>query len=229
MIRSWRLTRKFTESVTVATGPGRTVWVGFRHTLRRVNTTTGATVAVASPRVRRQIVDVATDPSRRHLYAALGGTARNGAALREYSARTGHLLARQNGGSLRFSAGGAQLTAVPRGVWAWFRTGMAGQTVLLRRPGLRYVSLSGDLFGWFMAASTVYGGGSLWAGTEGDNTTGGRIGCVAPSTGKIRAQTTLRRLAPTGQLLVVRASAREVIAAGAQTIFAVTAPARCWR
>ena len=227
VVRYWRL-RRTGGLVSVASGPDHTIWVGYGRTLRRLSTRTGATVARTRVRRGEIVGTVAADPGRRRLYAALNTGQTDLGYAGEYSARTGRLLVSSNRPPFR-DYGWAGLTGVPGGVWALYRDGMDGQTVLLRRRNLHNVPLGNepDLFdGWPFAASAVYGGGSLWTGTA-----GGLAACVAPSTGKIRAQTPhqLRRLETIGQILAVRASARELIAAGTHIVFAITAPARCWR
>ncbi len=231
VIRSWTLSRTFTESVTVAAGPGRTVWTGYGRTLRLLSTTTGATLMSRRVGAGLQVADVATDPGLRFLYASLNSTRRDGSGsgLREFSARTGRLLASNGGAPLKFAVGGAALTAVAGHVWASFRTGMAGQTVLLRQPGLSVVHVTGgrNLYAWFQDASTISGGGALWIANAG-NRHGGRIGCVSPATAAVRSTAVLKALTGGGDLLAVRSAAHELIAAGPDGILAITTPARCW-
>ena len=169
----------------------------------------------------------AGDPSGRHLYVA-SGTGRGGAVVSEYAGGSGRLLASQAGSPLRDSAGGAALTAVPRGVWASFRTGMLGETVLLRRPGLRVVALPAKdqrIYGWTMWASTRYGSGSLWL----SQSTTGRTACIAPATGRVRSSAVLRQLNNGGLLLAAGAAARVVYATGRSGLVAISAPRTCWR
>jgi hypothetical protein len=75
-----------------------------------------------------------------------------------------------------------------------------------------------------MTGSTAYGGGSVWVGTN-----NGDIGCVAPSTGRVRASARLKPLIGGGDLLGVSASRHQVLAVGQSGILAITAPATCWR
>jgi hypothetical protein len=112
-------------------------------------------------------------------------------------------------------------------VWASFRTGTEGQSVLLRQRGLGSVPLSGSIFRWDMAeaATTIYGGGALWLATGGF---AGGIGCIAPA-GVVRHQTTLAQLQYTpGDLLAVNASAHEIYALGTPGLIAITPPRGCW-
>ena len=217
-------------------GPARTVWVGWGGSLRQVRTRTGATVRQVRLPAGLLASDIAVDPAARYLYVAGEGRLGGVTAL-EYAAGTGRLLATAARSPLRFSVGGAALTAVPGGVWASFRTGMLGQTVLLRQAGLGSVPLPAsylpgvppassqpDFYHYAMGASTDYGG-ALWLAQG----TGGLTGCVAPGTGQVRSVATLRLLADGGELLGVRPSARQVFAAGPSGLIVITAPARCWR
>jgi hypothetical protein len=243
VVASWRLARRpgpcgqpgRYAPVSVAAGPARTVWVGCGGTLRQLRTRTGATVRRVRLPAGLLASDVAVDPAGRYLYVAGEGKLGGVTAL-EYAAGTGRLLATAARSPLRFSVGGAALTAVPGGVWASFRTGMLGHTVLLRRPGLGPVplpasylpgvppaSIQPDFYRYAMGASTAYGG-ALWL-SQG---TGGLTGCVAPGTGQVRSVATLRLLADGGELLGVRPSARQVYAVGPSGLVVITAPARCW-
>jgi hypothetical protein len=170
------------------------------------------------------VTDVAVEPARRYLYVSAEPSL-GGAVVDEYAARSGRLLATTDRAPLKFSVAGAALTAVPGGVWASYRTGMAGQTILLRRRGLGVVrARGGRLFSWFMTGGTAYGDGSLCAGAS-----SGDIGCVAPGTGRIRSRTTLKPMMDGGEMLAVSLARHEVYAVGQSDILAVTAPARCWR
>jgi hypothetical protein len=237
IVASWRLPGRPGRyaPVSVAAGPARTVWVGSGGTLRQLRARTGATVRQVRLPAGLLASDIAVDPAARYLYVAGEGQLGGVTAL-EYAAGTGRLLATAGRSPLRFSAGGAALTAVPGGVWASFRTGLLGRTVLLRQPGLGSVPLPAsylpgvppasahpDFYRYAMGASTGYGG-ALWL-SQG---TGGRTGCVAPRTGQVRSVATLRLLAGGGELLGVRPSARQVFAAGPSGLIVITAPARCW-
>ena len=238
VLGSWRLPGRAGgyAPVSVAAGPGGTVWAGSGGTLRQLRTRTGATVRQVRLPGGLLASDIAVDPAARHLYVAGEGRLGGVTAL-EYAAGTGRLLATAARSPLRFSVGGAALTAVPGGVWASFRTGMLGRTVLLRQAGLGSVplpasylpgvppaSVQPDFYRYAMGASTGFGGGALWL-SQG---TGGLTGCVAPRTGQVRSVATLRLLADGGELLGVRPAARQVFAAGPSGLIVITAPARCW-
>jgi len=226
LIRSWTLlpTRRLASfsAVSVAPGPGRAVWVGFRRTLRLVSVTSGATLRRARVPAGYSITDVATDPRRQLLYAA--ATPRlGGGAVFEFGARSGFQLASATGPPVEFAVAGSNLTAVPGGVWSSFRTGMLGQTVLLRARELSAVPLHSPIFGWAMFASTVYGD-SLWLARQ-----DGVIGCIGPQTGGVRARSTVPALIASGQLLTVTPGRHLVYAVGRRGVVAISPPPACWR
>jgi hypothetical protein len=227
-VRSWRLTpfqAAGFRNVAVAAGPAGTAWVGFDRTLWRLRTSTGAVVARARLAAGLSVSDVAVNPAATRLYVSAAPKL-GGAVLGEYAAASGRLLASARGKPLTYSVEGASLTAAPGGVWASFRTGMNGMTVLLRQRGLRVVPLPGGrgLYGWVMFNTTIYGGGSLFLGVQ-----GGDVGCVAPATGHVRARGTLRTLADGNEMLAVSAARHEVYTFAGTAIMAVSAPAACWR
>jgi hypothetical protein len=225
VVRFWRLTprrRGVSDIVKIAAGPEHTVWAGFQRTVLRIRVSTGATIGrIRLPR-GTFFSDVATIAAHRRLYIAASGVKSGGADVREYTAGGGRLITSTGRHPLP-SVGGANLTAVPGGVWASFRTGMLGQTVLLRRNGLTSVPLSGSIFGWPMNASTVYGGGALWL-ANGSNA----IGCIAPDTGVVRHQRTLAQLGMIGELLAVNGVSHVIYGLGVHGVIAITAPRGCW-
>jgi len=135
------------------------------------------------------------------------------------AASTGHLLAT----AALSSAGPAALTAVPGGVWASFRTGMNGRTVLLRQRGLREVTPSASIFIWPMDATTVYGGGRLWLAGE-----PGAVGCIAPGTGQVVDQGRVPLPGFTPWLLAVNGSRQLLYAQDGRAILSITSPRACW-
>ena len=230
VFRSRQLRRKVLDGaiVTVTAGPRHTIWVGFLGRMLRIDTRTGATMAMIT--LPRGAFDggAAVDLAGRYLYVAAQGGPAYGGDVFEYGAGSGRLLASNSHHPLQGPCDGcAALTAVPGGVWASLRTGTEGHSVLFSQRGLRSVPLSGSIFGWDMApaATTVYGGGALWLATGG----AGAIGCIAPNTGVIRHQTTLTQLKDTsGELLAVNASAHEIYARGTHGVIAITPPRSCW-
>jgi hypothetical protein len=225
VIRSWDFRNTTASDIAVTGGPGGTAWIGVGRTLRRVSTRTGAIVASARLRSGRNVTGISTDPALSHLYVA-AAPKKGGGLIREFSAKSGRLLASPQRNPLKFALHGADVTGVPGGVWASFRLGMKGNTILLRRGSLRSVHLGHGhgLFSWDMGATTLYGSGSLWEGTV-----DGIIGCIAPATGRVRAHATLKRLEGSGELLALSQSRHVIYAAGKSDILAITAPARCWR
>jgi hypothetical protein len=228
VVRSWYLPGGAVPDfrpVPVTAGPAGTAWIGFGDRFWRLNVRTGARSQRRLPSASLTVTDVAMDPAAAHLYVSAAPKL-GGAVVFEYSLRSSKLVATAKGKPLEFSVSGAELTAAPHGVWASFRTGMAGQTVLLRQQGLHLVHVTGGatLFGWFMLGSTVYGGGSTWVGLN-----NGDMGCVGPSTGAVRSRGHLRLLAGGGELLGVSAARREVYALGTSSILGITAPSTCWR
>ncbi|HEX6858539.1 MAG TPA: hypothetical protein VF204_24855 [Streptosporangiaceae bacterium] len=227
LIRSWTLlpTRRLVSladvSVTAGPGPGRTVWVGFRRTLRLISASTGAVRRRARVPAGFSITDVAADEIGHRLYVA-AAPRQGGGAVFEYQSINGLLLASATGKPVGFAVAGAALTAVPGGVWASFRTGMLGETVLLRRRELTAVPLHRPIFGWAMFASTVFGG-SLWLARQ-----DGVIGCIGPQTGRVRSRATLPALRDSGQLLTVDPGRHLVYGVGRDGVVAITAPAPCW-
>ena len=216
-VRSWLVAPRSAAGLTVTAGPGRSVWAGYQGTLLRLDARSGATAATIKLPAGRGVVGASVDPAGRYLYvSAWSGS--NG-WVSEYAASTGHLLAT----AALSSAGPSALTAVPGGVWASFRTGMNGRTVLLRQRGLREVTPSASIFTWPMDATTVYGGGRLWLAEE-----LGAAGCIAPGTGQVVDQGRVPLLDFTPWLLAVNARRRLLYAQDGRAIIAITPPRACW-
>jgi len=127
--------------VSVAGGPAGSVWIGDSRAAWRVSTATGAVLAQVTVPAGFAVRDVAVDPGRRYLYVSVLNVGPQGGpwAVFEYDAAAGHLLASAERGPVTFALAGADLTATPSGVWASYRTGMLGATILLRRRGLATV------------------------------------------------------------------------------------------
>jgi hypothetical protein len=224
------------SAVSVAAGPGDSVWIGDSRAAWRVSAATGAVLARVTVPARFAVADVAVDPAGRHLYvSALDRRPQGGpGAVFEYAARSGRLLASAERGPVTFALAGAALTATPPGVWASYRTGMLGSTILLRRRGLVTVLPPGhglrpggprSVYVWPMGATTVYGGGSFWVANE-----AGVMACASPRTGVVRARMRTRQASLAGnELLAVDASAHLVYGLGQDGLIAISPPARCWR
>jgi len=232
----------------VTAGPAGSVWAGAGRMLLRVSARTGAVLARAVLPAGLELTDLAAGPGGANVYAAAARlTKPYGAVVLEYSAATGALLARFDGATLEWSGGGAVLTAVPGGVWVWFRDGMGGQSGLLSAgplsvisgfpvgssPGDSPVTGSGTVYEWFSDSVSAYGGGALWVATP------GLVACVNPVTGRVRAQ----EIEPAGQapaFLAIAAdrAARQVVAVVSTTnnttgvmtvtLATLTPPWTCW-
>ncbi len=215
----------------VVAGPAGSVWTGSGRTLLRLSVRTGAVLARATLPAGLVLDTIAASPAGTVLYASTVRVNAGGCVMFEYSAVTGRLLARAAGAPLSYSIAGAVLTAVPGGVWASFRTGMLGQSVLLSQRGLAVIARAPanarlGPYLWPMNSSAVYGGGSLWVATE-----SGLVACLNPATGAIRAQQTVT--SPSAQiwdLLAADPATRLLygLTLGSQALVAVTPPPRCW-
>jgi hypothetical protein len=253
-IRSVPLPGPSTLAWVVAPGPPGSVWAGAGRTLLRVSASTGAVLARAVLPPGLDLTALASGPGGEDLYAAAARLPKPyGAVVLEYSSGTGRLVAQSDGATLKWSAGGAWLTAVPGGVWVSFRTGMLGQSGLLSARSLSVVggfptgsgpSASnpadspvtgiGTVYSWAMGSDSAYGGGTLWV-----TTTGGLLACVNPATGQVRAQEAVI----SGQALGVYAmaadrTARQLVAVTSTTsnttgvmtirVLTITPPPDCW-
>lgn len=217
--------------VALTAGPVGSVWIGSDRTLLRVSVSTGAVLTRVTLPQGMVGGDLAVNPAATTLYvSADSGTA--GGVILEYNARSGRKLAAASGGVIRYSVAGADLTAVPGGVWASFRTGMMGMTIHLGANGLPMITPPGprivrtppnSVFHWPMYETTSYGGGALWVANE-----LAIVACLDPRTGAIRASEHL----PLSQFI----SGFDAIDPAPQTIFAlhyadllqITPPRRCW-
>jgi hypothetical protein len=224
--------------MSLAAGPGGSIWIGYSQTLRRVGSATGAVLEQISVPSGLVVSDVAVDPAGRFLYVSyahnVGGPsvgAEEGAVVYEYDASSGRELASTMTGPVTDSVAGAGLVAVPGGVWASFRTGMAGLTVLLRQGDLVAVAGAntdaavGSVFHWMMDASVAYGDGTLFLAQE-----GGLMACVDPRTGQVRGSET-RPSSPEDDaigVLAVDGPAGLVYSGTPDGVIAVTPPASCW-
>jgi hypothetical protein len=221
--------------VEITDGPSGSVWLGSDQTLLRMSAATGKTLARTSVPTGFIVANIATDPSRTHLYVSLAGAVKGGTtggALIEDDAATGRQIATASSRLLSGSVAGSGVTAVTGGVWASFRTGMLGLTLHFRQRDLASVEPPGPkiaaspangLFHWPMSASLLYGDGALWLTNE-----SGVLACLDPVTGKARAR---ERISPQEvlDLLAVDPTGRYLIAIdNATTIIEIAAPQRCW-
>ena len=215
----------------VAAGPAGSVWTGFGRTLLRLSVRTGAVLARATLPAGLGLESITASPAGTVLYASTTRANTGGCVMLGYSAVTGRLLARAAAPPLAYSVAGAMLTAVPGGVWASFRTGMMGQSVLLSQRGLAIIArppaeLGLGPYEWPMGSSAVYGGGSLWVATE-----SGLVACLNPATGTIRAQEAVTSpAAQVWDLLAADSGPRLLygLTQGSAALVTITPPPRCW-
>jgi len=218
-------------------GPAGSVWAGAERTLLRISVRTGAVLARVVLPAGLELNGLAASPGATTLYAAAAGLKLGGAVVFEYTASTGRRLAQAAGGVLRYSVGGALLTALPAGVWVWFRTGMLGQSGLLSMRSLSVVAgLStapdagespatgiGTIYDWAMGSSAAYAGGALWVVTN-----GGLVACVDPATGRVREQ---ERVMSQPIDVAADPAAGQIIVVGSQGgigVVLITPPRDCW-
>lgn len=200
------------------------VAVGFLRSVLIVSARSGAIVGRITIGRGLFVTDVSV--AGRYLYVAASDP-NGGAVVIEYNAATLRRLASNDRRPLLFSVGGGVLTAAPGGVWVSFRTGMLGQTVLLRQRGLGLVSLPGsgqrgNLFAWVMMASTEFAGTSVFLARE-----DGQIGCMNPGTGGIRARASVPGLTSTGQLVGAAKGGRVLYGFSLRGVIAISPPAAC--
>jgi hypothetical protein len=230
--------------MSIANGPGASIWVGIGASLERVDTKSGR-IAERTKLPSGNIVSISTDPSERALYVSLAYPTVDGVKVDqqvdELNAVTGHFVVGTGAKSAVVeSVAGGEVVALPDGVADSFRTGMAGATILLHTPELvpvtppgtgngdsSFTSPPGDVFSWFMDTSTIYGAGALWVETE-----AGVVACVDPGTGEVRAieqQSTNPPAALYGQLLAVDPRSKLIFSAIDGRLVEIAAPATCWR
>jgi hypothetical protein len=200
------------------------VAVGFMRSIFILNARTGAKVGSITIRRGLLVSDVAV--WGRSLYVAANGP-EGGSTVFEFDARTLRQVAINGRRPLSFSVGGARLTAAPGGVWVTFRTGMLGQTVLLRQRGLGSVTLPGsdkpgDLFAFVMSESTEFAGASVFLAKE-----GGQVGCVNPSSGRIRARGSVPGVSSSGELIGSAKGGRVLYGVSPQGVIAISPPGAC--
>jgi hypothetical protein len=223
----------YNQVAGIAAGPPGSVWVGASRALIRLSTQTGAVLSRVVVPAGLNLDDVDDLPGGTYLYAGAQRTQPAfGAVVLEYSAGTGRLLAQTSADPLPFSLGGADLTAVPGGVWASFRTGMDGQSMLLSAPSLRIRSGPGQtgesLYNWGMGSTSVYGGGALWVMTD-----DGLRACVNPATGKATAEQTV--ISSTAQPAIVLGADKTtgqvialILSDDSAVVVGISPPRACW-
>jgi hypothetical protein len=216
------------------------VWIGSDRTVLQVATATGSILRRVTLPPGLAVSGIAVDPAATTLYVSAAHVARDGGdwalAMLEYGARSGRRVATASGGLLRYSVAGAELTAVPGGVWASFRTGMLGLTLHLSRadlqmitpPGPRIARSRAGIFHWPMYEATAYGGGALWVVNQ-----LGIVACLDPRTGKVRASERAGQSPRSAnqliyQLLAVDPATHTIYARDLIGLIQITPPRRCW-
>jgi hypothetical protein len=235
-IRSVSVPVSGTSGAAAASGLAGSVWAGEGRVLVRVSARTGAVLARATLPSGLLLTGLAAGPGGKYLYAAAQRLGPGGADILEYSAGAGRLVARSGAAPLTEAIAGAQVTGVPGGAWVSFRSGMMGQSVLLRAGSLAVVKDpappargGGTVYDWTMASWAVYGGGALWVTTE-----DGLVACVNPATGRVRAEETVT--AQQGQLAIPLAADRAAaevdavvsVTGGFAGIVTISPPRTCW-
>jgi hypothetical protein len=218
--------------VAVTAGPAGSVWIGSDRTLLRVSVSTGRPLTTVTLPPGLTGGDAAVNPAGTTLYVSATSNTASGMIF-EYNARTGRELAAASGGVIRYAVAGANLTAVPGGVWASFRTGMMGLTIHLGAHGLPMISPPGPriartpptgVFHWPMYATTSYGGGALWLTNE-----TAILACLDPRTGAIRADEHLSLSQLISGVEAIDPVARAIFALHYGDLLQITPPRRCWR
>ncbi|HUB71718.1 MAG TPA: hypothetical protein VL984_14955 [Acidimicrobiales bacterium] len=170
------------------------IWLPELHSAVLVSVTTGKVLKVVG--FRAMVSDLAESPDGERLYVALDEVsvdvdARVSTVIDEFDASTARLLGHHD---IESGVGPAQLTPVEGGVWAAYRTGMAGTIVLLSSKGLTQLPFprpvkefstlpqygSGQIMGYWAS----YLGGDLWLQSYRG------ASCVAPRTGRLLEGTT---------------------------------------
>jgi len=232
----------------VTPGPAGSVWAGWDRTLLRVSVSTGAVLARAALPAGLDLTGLAAGPGGTNMYASAARLRPGGAVVLAYSAAAGRLLARADGAPLTYSAGGADLTAVPGGVWVSFRTGMLGLSGLLTARSLSVISGfpataatspaaatsapasaadspvtgTGTVDSWPASSSSVYASAASAASGAGGAlwvaTGSGLVACVNPVTGQVRADEIVRSQQGQPTILLAADSAAH------EVIAAITSP-----
>jgi hypothetical protein len=222
--------------VAVTPGPAGSVWIGYYRMLLRVDAATGHALARVTLPAGLAVDKVSVNPAGTTLYASVTHVDKHGGmtglVVLEYDDRSGRRLAEASGGVIRYSAAGADLTAVPGGVWASFRTGMMGLTIHLGAQGLRMISppepgialtSPSGVFHWPMYEATSYRGGALWVANE-----VGIVACLNPRTGTVRASEHLGQSQLIYHINAIDPVARTIFALHYGDLLQITPPRRCW-
>src|SRR5215472_7655663 len=224
-------------------GYGHSVWAGSTRggptaTLYRLDTHSGRIMAMATLPPGTAAYDISFYPYPAvccSVYASAAnvvGGGPEGNLVLEFDAIGGGFIAAADQGLVTKSVAGSAVTAVPDGVWDSFRTGMLGLTLHLRqsdlalksptRPGIAQSPATG-LFHWAMYATTIFGGGSVWLTNQ-----SGRLACLDPGNGRIRAIERLSQSKLVYQLFAADPARHLLFGADSQGLVAISPPAACW-
>jgi len=224
-------------------GYGHSVWAGSTRvgptaTLYRLDTRSGRIMATATLPAGTAPYDISYYPYPSEcceLYASAAHVvdgSPEGNLVLEFDAIAGRPVATADHGPVTESVAGSAVTAVPDGVWDSFRTGMLGLTLHMRQADLALTAPTAagiaqspvtGLFHWAMYATSVFGGGSLWMTNQ-----SGRLACLDPGNGRVRAIERLSQSKLVYQLFAADPARHLLFGADSQGLVAISPPAACW-
>ena len=222
----------------MSSGPDGTVWIGAAGTLWRLKATSAAVVSTVRV-AKGQVAAMSTDDGNLHLYLSLAGSfsflgSQHPTLIEELDARTGRALAETRGDEfVEVAETPPSVIATPAGVWASFRSGGAGTTVILNQLNLHELSPphSGtpDIYGWTRGTTLLYASGAIWADSL---SVGGAVvwSCLDPSSGRVRARGELPASSgsDTVEFIAASTSTRTLYGFSGAGVVAVSPPERCW-
>ena len=224
-------------------GYGHSVWAGSTRvgptaTLYRLDTRSGRIMATATLPAGTAAYDISYYPYPTEcceLYASAANIvdgSPEGNLVLEFDAVAGRLVATADHGPVTEAVAGSVVTAVPDGVWDSFRTGMLGLTLHMRQADLALTAPTAagiaqspvtGLFHWAMYATSVFGGGSLWMTNQ-----SGRLACLDPGNGRVRAIERLSQSKLVYQLFAADPARHLLFGADSEGLVAISPPAACW-
>jgi hypothetical protein len=173
------------EPVLTATINGP-LWIAGGEDLWALNPSTGAVETEFD--TGNLITSMSTDPTGNLLYTGAEGT-ESEPVVTEYSAQTGSEMKRAYPGGIV----AAYVAATYGGVWASFRTGMAGEAIELSSDGLSQIApppvtrgATFDTYDQIGGVGASISEGTLWVSSSTTSATG-TLTCADPATGTVRA------------------------------------------